>query len=119
MQGSPVPAKQLTTVGLSTAQGGKWYWEITQLSTRRPAAGVVNIVGTGNSFAVLVWTLGKMLMNGDYDFLILQLLGAGTALQRSHDSTTTRLWSFGNALEQGGTAQFAMDLDTYLNMVWW
>ena len=29
-----------TTIGLSTSQGGKWYWEITQNSTRRPAAGV-------------------------------------------------------------------------------
>ena len=40
--------------------------------------------------------------------------GAGTALQRSHDSTTTDFETF--ALEQGGTAQFAMDLDN--NSIW-
>ena len=40
--------------------------------------------------------------------------GTGTALQRSHDSDKYRFGTF--ALEQGGTAQFAMDLDN--NSIW-
>ena len=101
-------AKVAATIGLSTSQGGKYYWEVTQTSNTRVAAGVMNVVGTGYGFANTN-DIGLSPHEWGIRFSNSPSQGAGTAMQKSHNNTVT---DFGNiALENGDTLQIALDLD--------
>ena len=101
-------AKVGATIGLSTSQGGKYYWEVTQTGERRVAAGVMNVVGTGYSFANSS-DIGLSPHEWGIRFSSTSAAAAAGSVSRCHNS---EVLNFGNSdVLPGGVLQIALDLD--------